>query len=196
MFHGTEGKRTRSGGRTYCGSFATPGYKTITNSDKTANLYTHATFDVSDDLQLYGDLLYNYEEQKYAVGSGFTFWGSSIDYGAFYDPDLDDFVNLQRAFAPEDLGGYQHTMNKQYENSYMLNLGARGTFGQSNWDYDLGFPLRRQAAPARLEPAGRADGRVLRVARTGAAARSRSLLRRLPGIHPGLRRALPADFGG
>lgn len=139
LFHGTEGKRTRSGGRTYCGSFATPGYKTITNSDKTANLYTHATFDVSDDLQLYGDLLYNYEEQKYAVGSGFTFWGSSIDYGAYYDPNLDDFVNLQRAFAPEDLGGYQHTMNKQYENSYMLNLGARGTFGQSNWDYDIGF---------------------------------------------------------
>lgn len=139
LFHGTEGLRTRSGGRTYCGSFDTPGYKTIANSDKTANLYTHATFDVSENLQLYGDLLYNYEEQKYFVGSNFTFWSTSVDYGAYYDPNLDDFVGLQRAFAPEDLGGYQHTMDKQYENSYMLNLGGRGTFGQSNWDYDFGF---------------------------------------------------------
>ena len=138
LFNGTEGLQHRSGGRTYCGSFDTPGYKTITNSDKTANLYTHATYDVSDNLQLYGDLLYNYEEQKYNVGANYTFW-STADYGAYYDPNLDDFVGLQRAFAPEDLGGYQHNMNKVYENSYMLNLGGRGTFGQSNWDYDLGF---------------------------------------------------------
>lgn len=138
LFHGTEGLRTRSGGRTYCGSFYTPGYKTVTNSDKTANLYSHATFDVSDNLQLYGDLLYNYEEQKYHVGSNYTWWGTS-DWGAYYDPNLDDFVGLQRAFAPEDVGGYQHIMNKQYENSYMLTLGGKGTFGQSNWDYDLGF---------------------------------------------------------
>jgi outer membrane receptor protein involved in Fe transport len=139
LFNGTEGLRTRSGGRTYCGSFETPGYKTITNDDKTANLYTHTTFDVSDNLQLYGDVLYNYEEQKYHVGSGYTWWGTSVDYGAYYDPNLDDFVGLQRAFAPEDVGGYQNIMNKQYESSYMLTLGGKGTFGQSNWDYDLGF---------------------------------------------------------
>ncbi len=78
LFNGTEGLRTRSGGRTYCGSFETPGYKTITNDDKTANLYTHTTFDVSDNLQLYGDVLYNYEEQKYHVGSGYTWWGTGL----------------------------------------------------------------------------------------------------------------------
>lgn len=138
LFGGTEGLRTRPGSGTYCGSFYSPGYKTITNSDKTANLYTHTTYDVSDNLQLYGDLLYNYEEQKYSAGSGYTFW-STADYGAYYDPNLGRLVDLQRAFAPEDLGGYQNIMNKQYENSYMLTLGGRGTFGQSNWDYDLGF---------------------------------------------------------
>ncbi len=138
LFNGTEGLRTRPGSGTYCGSFYTPGYKTITNSDKTANVYTHTTFDVSDNLQLYGDLLYNYEEQKYSAGSNYAFW-STADYGAFYDPNLNRLVGLQRAFAPEDLGGYQHNMNKQYETSYMLTLGGKGTFGQSNWDYDLGF---------------------------------------------------------
>ncbi|KAA0071753.1 TonB-dependent receptor [Rhodanobacter sp. T12-5] len=140
QFHGTEAKQHRAGSGDYCGSFTTPGYKTITNDDKTANLYAHTTFDVSDNLQLYGDVLYNYEEQKYAVGSNYTWWGTSVDYGYIYDPNLDDFVNLQRAFSPEDVGGsYRSIMNKQIENSYLVTLGGKGTFGQSNWDYDLGF---------------------------------------------------------
>ncbi|MHA6205908.1 TonB-dependent receptor domain-containing protein [Dyella soli] len=139
LFGGTEGKQTRSGNRTYCGTFYSPGYRTIKNDEVTANLYTHATFDVSDNLQLYGDLLYNYDEQKYNVGSNFLWWGTGVDYGAYYDPNLDDFVNLQRAFAPEEVGGFNNIMNKQYESSYMLTLGGKGTFGQSNWDYDLGF---------------------------------------------------------
>ena len=139
QFHGTEGKRHRAGSGDYCGSFYTPGYKTIANDDKTVNLYTHSTFDVSDNLQLYGDLLYNYEETKTSVGSNYTWWGTSADYGYIYDPNLDDFVQLQRAFSPEDVGGYKNIMNKQYEKSYMLTLGGKGTFGQSNWDYDFGF---------------------------------------------------------
>ena len=139
QFGGTEAKQHRNNSGDYCGSLYTPGYKTVTNDDKSVNFYTHTTFDVSDNLQLYGDLLYNYEEQKYAVGSSYTWWGTSVDYGYIYDPNLDDFVNLQRAFSPEDVGGYRHIMNKQTENSYMLSLGGKGTFGQSNWDYDIGF---------------------------------------------------------
>jgi outer membrane receptor protein involved in Fe transport len=139
LFGGGEGLRTRSGGRTYCGSFNSPGFATLKNDEKQANLYTHATFDINDSTQLYGDFLYNYDEQKYNVGSSFLWWGTSVDYGAFYDPRLDDLVNLQRAFAPEEVGGFKSTMSKQYESSYMLTLGGKGTFGQSNWDYDLGF---------------------------------------------------------
>lgn len=139
QFGGTEGYRTRANSGNYCGSFYTPGYRTLTNDQKTANLYTHATFDVSDNLQLYGDVLYNYDEQRYNVGSNYTWWGTSIDYGYIYDPNLDDFVQLQRAFSPEDVGGYKSIMNHQYDNSYFLTLGGNGTFGDSNWDYDLSF---------------------------------------------------------
>lgn len=138
QFGGTEGKQYRKNSGYYCGSLYTPGYATMKNDEKTANFYTHNTFDVTDNLQLYGDLLYNYQEQKYNVGSGYTWWGTSVDYGYIYDPNLDDFINLQRAFSPEDVGGFQHIMDKQYENSYMLTLGGRGTIGQ-NWDYDLAF---------------------------------------------------------
>ncbi|MBD8899567.1 TonB-dependent receptor [Rhodanobacter sp. DHG33] len=138
QFNGSEGKRYRKNSGYYCGSFDTPGYATMKNDEKTVNFYTHNTFDVNDNLQLYGDLLYNYDEQKYSTGSNYMWWGTSIDYGYIYDTNLGKLVNLQRAFSPEDVGGYQNIMNKNYENSYMLTLGGRGSIGQ-NWDYDLGF---------------------------------------------------------
>lgn len=139
LFGGTEGPQHRANSGNYCGSFYSPGYRTLKNDKQIANLYTHATFDATDNLQLYGDLLYNYDEEKYTAGSGFTWWGTSLDYGAFYDPNLDDFVNLQRAFSPEEIGGYKSIMDKNTENSYMLTLGGKGTIGQSNWDYDISF---------------------------------------------------------
>jgi len=139
QFGGTEGYRTRANSGSYCGSFTTPGNATMTSDQKTANLYTHATFDVNDGLQLYGDLLYNYDEQKYSPGSNFMFWSNSLNYGYIYDPRLDDFVQLQHAFSPEEVGGYKSILNKNTENSYMLTLGGKGTFGSSNWDYDLAF---------------------------------------------------------
>jgi outer membrane receptor protein involved in Fe transport len=138
LFAGTEGLQHRSGGRTYCGSMYSPGYATLENESKIANVYSHATYDVNDNLQLYGDLLYNYAEYRYNVGSNYTWWGTGVDYGAFYDPNLDDFVNLQRAFAPEETGGFNRIMSKDYNNSYTLTLGGKGSFG-TDWDYDLGF---------------------------------------------------------
>ncbi|HWG87443.1 MAG TPA: TonB-dependent receptor [Candidatus Acidoferrales bacterium] len=139
QFGGTNTKQYRPGHGYYCGSLNNPAYGTLTNHDKTANLYTHNTFDVNDNLQLYGDLLYNYEEQKFTNGSSTSFYGSDIDLGYFYDPKLNSLIDIQHAFAPEEVGGFSQIMNKQIENSYMLSLGGKGTFGTSNWDYDLGF---------------------------------------------------------
>jgi iron complex outermembrane recepter protein len=138
QYNGNEAYRFRPNSGNYCGSMVSPGYATLTTDQKTANLYTHATFDVNDNLQLYGDLLYNYDEQKYTPGSNFTFWSTS-DYGLIFDPRLNDYVTLQHAFSPEEVGGYKSIMNKNTENSYNLNLGGKGTFGSSNWDYDIGF---------------------------------------------------------
>ncbi|MGH8158993.1 MAG: TonB-dependent receptor domain-containing protein [Rhodanobacter sp.] len=143
LFGGTETRHTRPNHRgDYCGSLNSPGNGTVTNDQKTANLYTHNTFDVSDNLQLYGDLLYNYQEQKYTTGTGTSFWTSGLyaaPGGYFFDDRSKDLIDLQHIFAPEEVGGYSNNMNKQTENSYMLTLGGKGTFGQSNWDYDLGF---------------------------------------------------------
>lgn len=143
---GTTAKYNRPGRGDYCGSYNSVGPGTLTNSKRAASFYSHNTFDVNDNLQLYGDLLYSYSKKKFANGSNTTWWGTSgvvanSTGGYFWDPSLNggSLVQLQHSFAPEEVGGYQNIMNKEYENSYMLTLGGKGTFGQSNWDYDLGF---------------------------------------------------------
>ncbi|WP_243039197.1 TonB-dependent receptor domain-containing protein [Dyella sedimenti] len=124
---------------TYCGSLDSPGYRTLSNGKESAQAYTHATYDASDNVRFYGDLLYNYDETRFASGSGYTWWGTSSKWGYYYDPNLQDYVQMQRIFAPEDMGGYRSIMNKYTENAYMLALGAQGRLGATEWDYDLGF---------------------------------------------------------
>ena len=135
QFGGTEQLQNRTDHGQYCGSQNSAGYVTETNKENTVNLYTHATYDLNSDVQLYSNFLYNYDQQKYSSGSEFLFWNSPI----YYDPKLDDFVLAQHAFSPEEAGGYQNIMDNNVENSWLLTLGAKGSFGQSNWDYDLTF---------------------------------------------------------
>lgn len=139
QFRGTEGLQNRPNSGEYCGSMNSAGYRTLANDIKSAQGYTHATFDVNEHVQLYGDLLYTYQEQKDTPGPSYTWWGTGSSYGAFYDPNLDDYVNLQRSFSPEEVGGYRSIMNKRTENAYMLTFGAKGSIGSSSWDYDASF---------------------------------------------------------
>ncbi|HET6434492.1 MAG TPA: TonB-dependent receptor [Xanthomonadaceae bacterium] len=139
-FGGTEGLRNRAGQpEPYCGSFYTPGYRTLKNGKESGQIYTHATFDVNDNVQLYGDLLYSKESTRYHIGSNYTWWGTSVKWGYFIDPDIGDFMQLQRAFMPEDMGGWERSMDRNDSQSYALTLGANGVFGDSNWDYDVGL---------------------------------------------------------
>lgn len=151
QFGGTEALQYRSGYGYYCGSQYSTGYRTIKNGKDSGQLYSHLTFDVNDNLQLYGDLLYSHEATKYATGSNYTWWGTSAEYGYYYDPNYDALLNLQRAFSPEDIGGggYKDIMNTVTTDTYTLTLGAKGTFGESSWDYDVGFTRNEQHYKAR-----------------------------------------------
>lgn len=140
QFGGTEGFQSRPGSGQYCGSLYSPGYKTIRNGKESAQLYSRATFDVSDSFQLYGEVLYSHEATEYATGSSYTWWGTGTKYGYYYDPDYDSLLNMQRAFSPEDIGGggYNNLLNKDTTKSYTFTLGGNGSFGES-WDYDVSF---------------------------------------------------------
>jgi outer membrane receptor protein involved in Fe transport len=140
-FGGTTGVQERPARPApYCGSMYTPGYRTVRNGKESTQVYSHATFDLSDNAQLYADVLYNRETVDYHIGSNFTWWGTSVRWGYFYDPNLGDFMQLQRAFAPEDMsGGWEDSMAHDKSKSYAVTLGLNGTFGDSAWDYDFGF---------------------------------------------------------
>ncbi|GLQ92449.1 TonB-dependent receptor domain-containing protein [Dyella acidisoli] len=135
QFGGTEQLQNRLNHGQYCGSQYSAGDVTETNKQNTVNLYTHATYDLNSNVQLYQTLLYTYDQQKLTAGSSFLFWESPI----YYDSNLQDYVLAQHAFSPEEAGGFQHILDNNVENSVYLSLGAKGGFGQSNWDYDLTF---------------------------------------------------------
>ena len=142
LFGGTSGLQQRPGfgDEYYCGSFNTAGYRTLMNEKTSTQAYVHGTFDVNDNLQLYGDVLYSHDQVKYHSGSGYLWWGTGASWGYYYDPNLGDLVNLQRAFAPEEMGvgGFNNTMSRDKSKSVRATFGAKGVFGNSNWDYDFG----------------------------------------------------------
>ncbi|WDS36439.1 TonB-dependent receptor [Pseudoxanthomonas sp.] len=140
QFGGTESYQTRAGYGNYCGSNYAPGYRTVKNGKEALQLYNRTTFNVNDNFDLYGEVLYSHTAAEYAAGSSYTWWGTGVKYGYYYDPDYDSLLNLQRAFSPEDIGGagYKNIMDKDTTNSYTVTLGGKGSFGES-WDYDIGF---------------------------------------------------------
>ncbi|PJK09863.1 TonB-dependent receptor [Lysobacteraceae bacterium NML08-0793] len=142
-FAGTEGKQYRDGSGDYCGSFYSPGYRTLRSEKESSQLYSHATFDLNENHTLYADLLISDERVRSFNGAGYVWWGTGSALGSgFYEPNLDALVNLQRAFSPEDMDGdWQRTRSKNKSRSYTVTFGARGTLGESGWDYD--FSLTR-----------------------------------------------------
>lgn len=141
-FGGTVAKQTRPGfGDThYCGSFFTPGYRTLRNGKDSVQLYSHVTFQMNENADFYGDVLLSSERAKYHIGSNYTWWGTGVKWGYYYDPNMDDFLNLQRAFAPKDMGDWERTMAENRSRSYAVSAGFRGTLGSdSTWDYDIGL---------------------------------------------------------
>lgn len=140
QFGGTEALQTRAGYGSYCGSLYSPGYRTVKNGKESIQLYNHSTFDVTDNFQLYGEVLYTRSAAQYASGSNYTWWGTGSKYGYYYDPDYDSLLNLQRAFSPEDIGGagYNDILDKDTTKSYTITLGGSGSFGEA-WDYDVNF---------------------------------------------------------
>lgn len=140
LFTGTEAQQSRPGASfgTYCGSFNSPGYRTLLNGKDAKQGYAHVSFDVSPNTQIYGDLLLSKESVKYQSGSNYMWWGTSADWGYYYDPNFDGLLNLQRAFAPEDMpNGFDGVMSEDRSTSYAIDFGVRGTFGDSTWDYDF-----------------------------------------------------------
>ena len=137
-FGGTEGKQSRAGKGDYCGSQWTPGYRTLKNSKESAQVYAHSTFELNDLAQAYADVLLSHEKVEYNSGSNYLWWGTEVGFGAYYDPNQGKLLNLQRAFAPEEVGNWNDHNDRNNSSSYSVTFGVNGTLSEdSNWDYDI-----------------------------------------------------------
>jgi len=137
LFHGSLEYAYRPGYGNYCGSYEQPAQGTIMNAQSQLNVYGKANYQLNDNTQLYGDVLFTKSKVKYLTGGSYsTFWGLG-DHTAPYIYDIDsghlDYV-VQHIFAPEEVGTLTNSVDNN--RSWVVDLGIKGSFGDSNWNYD------------------------------------------------------------
>lgn len=128
---------------TYCGSFDQPSSRSIWNEGMNYSGYLNGTFDITDSLQLFGDVTYYHSEGK--SSSGTEFWGTSGDRflktssggttSLYYDPQAGGLLQLQRVFNPFELGGNEAATTLYDEDTYNATVGIAGTFADRfDWE--------------------------------------------------------------
>jgi iron complex outermembrane receptor protein len=128
---------------TYCGSFDQAASRTISNANKFHSGYGYGTFDLSDNLQVFGSATYYASEGS--SGSGTEFWGTSGDQflrsqngasrATYFDPSFNALIQLQRIFNPFELGGPEAATTLYDEKTWDLLGGVKGTWGDRfDWE--------------------------------------------------------------
>jgi outer membrane receptor protein involved in Fe transport len=147
-FDGTTIRDFRPGRGYYCGSRYEVGNTSFLNKEDSKSAYLNANWAVSDNSELYANVLFNWH--KTVASSSSRFWSPDINgsggYIWEYDPDnptctlefFDCPLNLyQHIFSPEETGGPQEeTFDSK---SYNIALGWKGTFGDTTWDWDAWY---------------------------------------------------------
>ncbi|KAG1310206.1 hypothetical protein G6F62_014667 [Rhizopus arrhizus] len=79
----------------------------------------------------FADVLYSKEKTEFTSGSSALWWGTKSVMGGFYDQGIGKVVNLQRAFAPEEIGPghYNNILNSDESRAYQVTLGGKGMVG-------------------------------------------------------------------
>jgi outer membrane receptor protein involved in Fe transport len=134
---------------TYCGGFTQSASRTITNSDKYFSLYNHSTFDITDNLQLFGSVTaYKSDAES---SSGTEFWSTTSSpfnrtqptalaplgsqLPGYYDANFGAFTMLQRVFNPFELGGNEAATTMYDELTWDAMVGIKGTLADRfDWE--------------------------------------------------------------
>ena len=135
--------RTTAARGTYCGSFTQPASRSISNYNRYASGYGYGTFDLNDNVQLFGSLTYYTTNAKSSAGT--EFWGTSGDRanttstGAttslYFDPQFGSLIQLQRVLNPFELGGNEAATTLYDENTYTVLGGVKGTLADRfDWE--------------------------------------------------------------
>ncbi|MDR3447485.1 TonB-dependent receptor [Dyella sp.] len=123
---------------TYCGSDRYYNDGTIGAGKRQASAFASLHYALNDHTSLYGDFLAD-DTKVTSTLIGPPSWGTSTVVGPFWDANTGQLENLQRTIAPDEgigLSAYNHVY---LERSWTASLGAKGSFGDSRWQYDANF---------------------------------------------------------
>jgi iron complex outermembrane recepter protein len=135
----------------YCGSFDQVASRSISNAGKFHSVYGSGSFELTDDLQLFGSATYYSSDGK--SSSGTEFWGTSGDpfmrssngaaRATYFDPQFGATEQLQRIFNPSELGGPEAATTLYDEQTWDVNGGLRGTMWDGRFDWEASVSTSR-----------------------------------------------------
>lgn len=133
-FGGTTFRDFRPGRGFFCGSRAQGGYASLLNGEKGLAGYLNASFHLNDSAELYASVLVGRNEAENDSGSRFWVPDYNGTHGNYiWNATEQTLETYQRIFSPEEQGTTFFTTDAR---SYNAAFGIRGTFGDSDWDYD------------------------------------------------------------
>lgn len=124
----------------YCGSLSDVGYGTMENGRKAANFYGSATYHFNDHMDFFADVQYSTSHQE--TYNTQLKWQNSYPVDGdssptpFYNTATDQVEQWQRQyFTYEENGGLDRAMIRNINNTFSINAGIKGTFGEA-WNYE------------------------------------------------------------
>ena len=125
---------------TYCGSNRVLSYTTFQNQNRSYDGMLKLKYNLNDYVRFYSDMLVDWQQQKWTPGSDYNWWGVS-DYPSGYIEDTNgNILYPERVFGPEEVGNnYYNQFGRQDDLMYQADIGANGSFGDSNWLWDIYF---------------------------------------------------------
>lgn len=140
MFGGTTdySYRDTSTGGFYCGTLYNAGTASLTNKSENVNGSLFVRKDLGAHAEFYTDILLSYSTPTYTGGS--PFWNQS-----FYNQTTGTYELWQRVYSPEEVG-LKSQDQKVFTRSYNIATGLRGSFGDSDFNYDVYLNRSAQSA--------------------------------------------------
>jgi outer membrane receptor protein involved in Fe transport len=119
----------------FCGSDTEYGYSTLLNKKKNYSGYVNLTYQINNNTQLFGSLLYADQKQRFYAGPNYNWWAP--DNGGFiWNANTQTFDLYEKLFSPEEIGGPLANADNQHARMYNGDIGIRGSFGDSSWNYE------------------------------------------------------------
>ncbi|MBN8736510.1 MAG: TonB-dependent receptor [Xanthomonadales bacterium] len=122
----------------FCGSYTELGYSTLLNRKRDASGYVNLTYQVNDNTQLFGSLLYDFQKQRFYAGPNYNWWAPA-NGNYIWNTNTNTFDFYEKLFSPEEIGGPLANADNQIARMYNGDIGIRGNFGNSDWNYEAYF---------------------------------------------------------